>query len=115
MTRDSLPNEGLRSEGRIRTRIWNAIDYVLIGDNNLVARRRREGAGERGRALGVVPVGLFPCPLCLSLRLMDSCRNTGVENHEDHRWSIGGRGFGNPQEEDTTSKLVMEDKDDELD
>lgn len=37
-----------------------------------------------------------------------------LEHHEDHRGSIGGWGLGNPHQEDTAKKHIMEDEDDEL-
>ncbi|KAF9653345.1 HbrB-domain-containing protein [Thelephora ganbajun] len=46
---------------------------------------------------------------------LESLRSPDIEAHENHRGSIGGWGLGNPHEEDTTKKHVMEDEDDELD
>ena len=43
------------------------------------------------------------------------CRSPDIDNHEDHRGSIGGWGLGNPHEDDTTKKHAMDDEDDELD
>ena len=44
---------------------------------------------KRGSALGVVVIGLFPCPLYVYLRLTDFCRSPDIVNYEDHCWSIG--------------------------
>jgi len=49
------------------------------------------------------------------LCLTELCRSPDIDNHDDHRGSIGGWGLGNPHEEDTSKKLTMEDEDDELD
>ena len=47
--------------------------------------------------------------------LTDVCRSPDIETHEDHRGSIGGWGLGNPHEEYTIKRHVIEDEDDEMD
>ena len=64
--------------------------------------------GEGGTALGVVMVGLFLCPLYVSLALTDFCRNPDIENHEDRCWSTGGHRLGDLLEEHATKKHIME-------
>ena len=49
------------------------------------------------------------------MQLTNVCRSPDNDAHHDHRRSIGGWGLGNPHEEDTTKKHVIEDEDDEMD
>ena len=48
--------------------------------------------------------------------LTDIFRSPDIETHEDHdhRGSIGGWGLGNPHEEHTTRRHLIEDEDEEM-
>jgi len=46
---------------------------------------------------------------------LEALRSPDPEIHDDHRGSIGGWGLGNPHEEDTAERHIVEDEDEDED